>query len=40
MDTAITVGNVITFVLIVGGIVGVAGFLLWVLSVIASSFNH
>ncbi len=40
MDQAITVGGVVTFVLIAGGVLGLCGLFLWFLSVLASGFNR
>lgn len=40
MDHAVTVGEVVWFVFITGGAIGVVGIIFWLLSVLASGFNH
>jgi hypothetical protein len=40
MDTAITVGDVLVSVLVIGGVVGVLALLMAVLSAYAKGFTH
>jgi hypothetical protein len=40
MDQAITIGMLVWWVVIAGGAILVIGGLLWLLSVLASGFNH
>jgi hypothetical protein len=40
MEHAVTVGEVVWFIVVVAGVLGVIGLFLWFLSVVASGFDH